>query len=160
MKLRTASSDATRALATAIGPLLEAGDVVVLAGDLGAGKTTFTQGLAAALGVTAAVTSPTFTLVHEYPGRLPVVHVDVYRLEYLQEVHDLGFDELISGDAVVVVEWGDILGPLLPPDRLHIAFEYAPGDEQSRIVSLAPHGVRWTERSEALTAAIAPFEGG
>ena len=121
MRLRTRSADATRELAAAIGALLGVGDVLVLAGDLGAGKTTFTQGLAASLGVTVPVTSPTFTLVHEYSGLVPIVHIDVYRLEHLQEVHDLGFDELVGGDAVVVVEWGDILGPLLPPDRLQLS---------------------------------------
>jgi tRNA threonylcarbamoyladenosine biosynthesis protein TsaE len=160
VRLRTASADATRELAAAIGPLLVAGDVLVLAGDLGAGKTTFTQGLAASLGVTAPVTSPTFTLVHEYPGRVPIVHIDVYRLEHLQEVHDLGFDELVGGDAVAVVEWGDILGPLLPPDRLQMAFEYASDDENARVVSLALHGLTWADRADALTSAIAPFREG
>lgn len=159
MKLHSRSAETTRGLALAIGPLLGAGDVIVLAGDLGAGKTTFTQGLAAALDVTAPVTSPTFTLVHEYEGRLPVVHIDVYRLEHLQEVHDLGFDELVGGDAVAIIEWGDLLGPLLPPDRLQLSFEYDPADEQARFVSLALHGVRWAARAESLARATAPFEG-
>ncbi len=132
--------------------------MLVLAGDLGAGKTTFTQGLATALGVTTPVTSPTFTLVHEYHGRVPIVHIDVYRLEHLQEVHDLGFDELVGGDAVAVVEWGDILGPLLPPDRLHLDFEYVADGEQARVVSLTPHGVTWAARASDLAAVIAPFE--
>jgi tRNA threonylcarbamoyladenosine biosynthesis protein TsaE len=160
MRFRTRSAEATRDLAAAISSLLGAGDVLVLAGDLGAGKTTFTQGLAASLGVTAPVTSPTFTLVHEYAGRLPIVHVDVYRLEHLQEVHDLGFDELIGGEAVVVVEWGDILGPLLPPDRLQLTFEYASDDEHTRVVSLTPHGVSWAGRADALASAISSFERG
>ncbi len=160
MRIRTPSAEATRNLAAAIGPLLAGGDVLVLAGDLGAGKTTFTQGLGASLGVTAPITSPTFTLVHEYPGRLPIVHIDVYRLEHLQEVHDLGFDELVGGDAIVVVEWGDVLGPLLPPDRLHVAFEYAPDDENIRVVSLIPHGPTWAIRVDELTAAISGFEVG
>ena len=160
MRLRTGSADSTRELANAIGPLLGAGDVLVLAGDLGAGKTTFTQGLAVSLGVTAPVTSPTFTLVHEYSGRVPIVHVDVYRLEHLQEVHDLGFDELVGGDAVAVVEWGDVLGPLLPADRLEVAFEYVSDDENTRVVTLTPHGVTWAGRAGALAAAIGPFEVG
>ncbi len=159
MRLHAGSAETTRALAAALAGLLDAGDVLVLAGDLGAGKTTFTQGLAAALGVTTPVTSPTFTLVHEYAGRIPVVHIDVYRLEHLQEVHDLGFDELVGGDAVAVVEWGDILGPLLPSDRLQLTFEYEPDDENARLVTLAPHGVRWAARAEALARAVAPFEG-
>ena len=157
MRICTRSSEATRQLAAAIGGLLGAGDVLVLAGDLGAGKTTFTQGLATELGVTAPVTSPTFVLVHEYAGRIPIVHIDVYRLEHLQEVHDLGFDELVGGDAVAVVEWGDILGPLLPPDRLHLTFEYA-SDENTRFVSLTPHGVSWADRADSLATAISSFE--
>lgn len=159
MRLRTRSAEETRELASALGALLDAGDVLVLAGDLGAGKTTFTQGLAASLGVTTPVTSPTFTLVHEYVGRVPIVHIDVYRLEHLQEVHDLGFDELVGGDAVAVVEWGDILGPLLPPDRLQLTFEYEPDDENARLVTLARHGVRWAGRADVLSRAVAPFEG-
>jgi tRNA threonylcarbamoyladenosine biosynthesis protein TsaE len=160
VKLRTPSADETRALAAAIGPVLGAGDVIVLTGDLGAGKTTFTQGLAASLGVTAPVTSPTFTLVHEYPGRLPIVHIDVYRLEHLQEVHDLGFDEMVGGDTIAVVEWGDVLGPMLPPDHLVVALEYASDDEDTRLVSVVPHGLGWATRAAALAAAVAPFEVG
>ena len=132
----------------------------MLTGDLGAGKTTFTQGLAASLGVTGPVTSPTFTLVHEYTGRLPIVHIDVYRLEHLQEVHDLGFDELVGGDAVAVVEWGDILGPLLPPDRLQLTFEYGADDVNTRSVHLTPHGASWAARTAALATAVAGYEVG
>jgi tRNA threonylcarbamoyladenosine biosynthesis protein TsaE len=160
MRLRTRSAGATQEVAAAIGAVLEAGDVLVLAGDLGAGKTTFTQGLAASLGVTTPVTSPTFTLVHEYAGRVPIVHIDVYRLEHLQEVHDLGFDELVGGEAIAIVEWGDILGPLLPPDRLQLTFEYATDDENTRFVSLAPHGLSWARRADTLTSALASFEAG
>ena len=160
MRLRTRSAGATQEVAAAIGSVLEAGDVLVLAGDLGAGKTTFTQGLAASLGVTTPVTSPTFTLVHEYAGRVPIVHIDVYRLEHLQEVHDLGFDELVGGEAIAIVEWGDILGPLLPPDRLQLTFEYATDDENTRFVSLAPHGLSWARRADTLTSALTSFEAG
>ena len=87
--------------------MLRAGDVVVLDGELGTGKTVFTKGLAVALGITEPVVSPTFTVVREYDAPLPLVHVDVYRLDHLQELHDLGFDDLVGSDAVTVVEWGD-----------------------------------------------------
>jgi tRNA threonylcarbamoyladenosine biosynthesis protein TsaE len=160
VRLRTRSAEATQTVAASIGGVLRSGDVLVLAGDLGAGKTTFTQGLAVSLGVTTAVTSPTFTLVHEYAGRVPIVHIDVYRLEHLQEVHDLGFDELVGGDAIAIIEWGDILGPLLPPDRLQVTLEYAPDDENARFVSLASHGLSWVRRAETLTSALASFEAG
>ena len=115
MILRTASADETRAVAAALAAHLEAGDVVVLVGDLGAGKTTFAQGIARGLGVEGPVTSPTFTLVQQYAGRLPVAHVDVYRLDRIQELHDLGFEELIDGPGVTIIEWGDTVRQVLPP---------------------------------------------
>jgi tRNA threonylcarbamoyladenosine biosynthesis protein TsaE len=150
------SADETRALGEAVGALVEPGDVVVLAGDLGAGKTTLTQGLARRLGVSRPVTSPTFTLVHEYQGSVPVVHLDVYRLGHLQEVHDLGFDDFLGGDAVVVIEWGDVVAPLLPPDRLEIVLRYcadAVEEPDARTAELAGVGERWAVRAAALEAA-------
>ena len=90
------------------------GDVVVLAGELGAGKTVFAKGIATALGITEPVVSPTFTIVREYDGPIPLVHVDVYRLDHLQELLDLGLDDLVGDDAVTVVEWGDRVTALLP----------------------------------------------
>jgi tRNA threonylcarbamoyladenosine biosynthesis protein TsaE len=147
-----------RALGEAVATVLEPGDVVVLTGDLGAGKTTFTQGLARGLGVAGAVTSPTFTLVHEYGGRVPLVHLDVYRLTHLQELHDLGFDDLLGGDAIVVIEWGDVVGPLLPPDRLEVVLAFDPtapaGDLDARIVEMHGRGARWAGRGVRLEAAL------
>ena len=123
LQLHTTSADETRALAAAISEHLQPGDVVVLAGDLGAGKTTFAQGLARGLGVDGPVTSPTFTLVQQYSGRLPVAHVDVYRLERIQELHDLGFEELVDGDGVTIIEWGDAAAQVLPADRVVVQIE-------------------------------------
>ena len=150
----THGSDGTLALAARIGGLLRGGDVLALSGDLGAGKTVFAKGVARALGVRDAVTSPTFTVVREYDAPTPLVHVDVYRLDHLQELHDLGFDDLVGGDAVTLVEWGDRVSAALPSDRLRVLLE--PGDDDDeRLVSVDAAGVTWGERRDALRAALA-----
>jgi len=140
--LYTASADETRAVAAALAAHLEAGDVVVLIGDLGAGKTTFAQGIARGLGVTGPVTSPTFTLVQQYQGRLPIAHVDVYRLDRIQELHDLGFEELVDGPGVTVIEWGDAVRQLLPPDRVVVRIAPA-ADDDARALTFEFEGARW-----------------
>ncbi len=148
IRLRTLGPEQTREAAAALAELLEPGDVVVLSGDLGAGKTCFVQGAARGLGVEARVTSPTFSLVRTYPdGRIPVVHCDVYRLDRLHDVLDLG-EEVLARDVVTFVEWGDAVGALLPHDRLDvdIVLEDAAGSDDVRLLDLRGHG-RW----EALT---------
>lgn len=116
-----------RALAAELRP----GDVLALAGDLGAGKTHFTKGLAEGLGVEADVTSPTFTLVHEYPGgRLPLVHIDLYRLEEATEVLGIGLDDYLAGDGVTVIEWADKFEALMPPDVRWVRFNVLEGDDR------------------------------
>jgi tRNA threonylcarbamoyladenosine biosynthesis protein TsaE len=154
LSTRTSSPRETLDLARRVGSLLRAGDVVSLVGDLGAGKTVFAKGIALALGVDDDVVSPTFTLVREYAGvRFPMVHVDVYRLDHLQELHDAGFDELVGGKAVTVVEWGDRVAALLPVDRLDV--ELVPGDDDDdRLVTFALYGRSWTARREALAALV------
>jgi tRNA threonylcarbamoyladenosine biosynthesis protein TsaE len=107
----------------ALGAQLQAGQVVALVGDLGAGKTTLTQAIARGLGVTMPVTSPTFTLVHEYAGRIPLFHFDAYRLERPEEMADLGFDEYLEREGVIVIEWADRVAPLLPAERLTLTLE-------------------------------------
>src|SRR5437763_14480690 len=107
-------------LGTVVADLLSGGDVVVLTGDLGAGKTTFVKGAARALGVTDPVVSPTFTIVRRYRGTRTVQHVDVYRLDSMQEVIDLGVEELFDPDGVTFVEWGDVIEALLPDAHLEI----------------------------------------
>jgi len=110
---------------------LRRGDVLALAGDLGAGKTQFTKGLAAGLGVEADVTSPTFTLIHEYPGgRLPLFHIDLYRLEDEDEVLGIGIDEYLDGDGVTVIEWADKFATLLPSGVRWVRFRVLEGDER------------------------------
>ena len=126
------SPEATAAAGERLGARLEPGDVVALTGVLGAGKTCFVQGLARGLGVTTPATSPTFVLVNEYRGRLPVHHVDVYRTHSLTELLDLGLEDLLAGDGVTVVEWADRCEPLLPPRTIRVHIEGV-GDEPRRI---------------------------
>ncbi len=134
--------DEMKWLARALGEVLEAGDCVALYGDLGVGKTTFTQGLAQGLGIRKPVNSPTFTLVKEYQGRLPLFHMDLYRLEDPSE--ELGLEEYWDGDGVTVIEWPEIIGPWLPEDRLdvHIAREQG----ERRVVSISVTGLRSRRR--------------
>jgi tRNA threonylcarbamoyladenosine biosynthesis protein TsaE len=155
MTLQTTTRDAheTHDLGRRLGALLRAGDVVVLDGELGTGKTVLAKGIAVALGITEPVVSPTFTVVREYDAPLPLVHVDVYRLDHLQQLHDLGFDDLVGGDAVTVVEWGDRVSAVLPSDRLRVLLEAGDGDDD-RVVTVDAAGISWGERRDALAAAV------
>lgn len=126
------SPEATTAAGERLGARLGPGDVVGLTGELGAGKTCFVQGLVRGLGVTTAATSPTFVLVNEYRGRLPVHHVDVYRTQSLTELLDLGLEELLAGGGVTLVEWADRCEPLLPPRTIRVHIDGV-GDEPRRI---------------------------
>ena len=148
----TSSPEETRILGASLAPSLLPGDVVSLTGDLGAGKTIFVQGLAGALGVETRVTSPSFTIIHSYEGRFPIVHMDVYRLDSFQEVIDLGFDELIDPEAILVVEWGEAVAPLLPTRYLEIELRQplGPEPENTRHVSIRPHGAEWLRKLEAM----------
>ena len=130
-------AEETEAAGERLGRTLGPSDVVGLIGELGAGKTCFVQGLTRGLGVTVHATSPTFVLVNEYRGRLPVHHVDAYRTGSLTELLDLGLDELFSGDGVTVVEWADKLLPLLPAHTIHVHLEGV-GDEARAITIRDP----------------------
>jgi tRNA threonylcarbamoyladenosine biosynthesis protein TsaE len=153
VELATRSAAETKALAGAVAGLARAGDLVVLAGDLGAGKTAFVQGFAAALGVEGPVTSPTFTLVHEYDGRLPVYHLDVYRLEHLAETADLALGEVLDGGGVTLVEWGDAVLAALPPDYLEVRLELGDGPDDRRVAVRAV-GRSWVSRWDRLARAV------
>ena len=145
----TGSADDTLALAESVGGLLRPGDVVSLAGDLGTGKTVFARGVARALGVDEPILSPTFTIVREYEGRVPVVHVDVYRIDTFQELHDLGFEEVVRDDAVTLVEWGDVIDGMLPTDRLDVRLAAGVGDDE-RIIEIEGRGRSWRARAAEL----------
>lgn len=129
----------TECLAEKLGALLAPPDVITLEGDLGAGKTAFTQALAKALGVTRTVSSPTFTIVKQYEGKFPFNHLDVYRLADSDE--DLGWDELFYGDAISVVEWAHLIQDDLPPERLEIQLLHGGGD--MRHITVTPIGERY-----------------
>lgn len=157
LRCTTASAAATRALAAAMAPLVRDGDLLVLVGDLGAGKTAFTQGLSTALGVDEPVTSPTFTLANRYEGRVVVNHLDVYRIEALAEADDLAIDELLD-DGVTLIEWGDVILPTLPDDRLELRITFGDGDDD-RVLELTCVGPGWRERGEALADALVAWSG-
>jgi tRNA threonylcarbamoyladenosine biosynthesis protein TsaE len=159
---RTSSAEQTKALAASLAELARPGDLILLAGDLGAGKTAFTQGYGAALGVDDLITSPTFTLVNTYEGRLELNHLDVYRLEAMGEVLDLGVPEMLDDGGVTVIEWGDAVAPALPADYLEIRFTFIETDptgatDDVRILELVPVGPRWSARIRAVATAVAPW---
>lgn len=155
IRAATKSVDDTRALAAEVAALARPGDLVVLAGDLGTGKTAFAQGFAKGLGVEEPVTSPAFILVRTYDGRLPMVHLDVYRLDHMQELVDLGIAELLDEGAVTLVEWGDAVTPALPSDFLEVRLEMADGPVDDRLLSIRSVGPSWPPRVDALFQALA-----
>ncbi len=138
----------TATVAAALAALVRPGDVLVLAGEMGAGKTTFMKAFAAALGFDGPVTSPTFTLVQHYVGgRLDVHHVDVYRLDRVGELHDLGLGELLDAGGVVCVEWGDVVATALGEDRLEVRLDADPDDPvHARRIELHAVGPAWAQR--------------
>ena len=148
----SSASEQTRAIAATLASALRGGDVVVLSGDLGAGKTTFVQGAAEALGVKVRVTSPTFVLMREYEGRARVVHVDVYRLSSLQELIDLGYEELFATDTVTFIEWGDAVSGLMPSDRIEVDIQQLDGEE--RRITIGGRGPAMRARLEAMPFGI------
>ncbi len=152
----TTSAEGTRGLAAALAGVVRGGDLLVLGGDLGAGKTTFTQGFARALGVDTPVTSPTFTLHNLYRGRLDVHHLDVYRIGDLTEAVDLALEELLDSGAVTVVEWGATIREAFGVDELEVTLELGPGDDD-RVVTVRPQGARWADRLGDLADALRPW---
>lgn len=136
----------TQQLAMKLAQLVEAQYTITLEGDLGAGKTTFTQSFAKGLGITRTVNSPTFTIMKQYKGRLPLNHLDVYRLENSDE--DLGWDEIFYGDAVTVVEWAHLIEEELPKERL--AIEITRIGEEARKFTFKPVGTKYVRLCEEL----------
>jgi len=137
--------------------LARPGDLILLVGDLGAGKTAFTQGFGVGLGVIERITSPTFALVRSYEGRLGLHHLDVYRLEQISESLDLGLSELLDDGSVTLIEWGDTIAPALPPDYLEVRITFDDGAVDRpdiRTFEISSRGPQWAARSRALATAL------
>jgi tRNA threonylcarbamoyladenosine biosynthesis protein TsaE len=141
--MRTNNEKETVALGERLGKMLQPGDVIALTGNLGAGKTTITKGIAIGAGVETEISSPTFTLIHEHRGRLPFYHVDLYRLESEHLVPDIGIEEYIYGAGATIIEWSERMGSLLPETSLLIRLT-ADGDTERRI-ELSSASERWTK---------------
>ena len=138
----------TQGIASKLATYLQPGQVITLEGDLGAGKTSFTQGLAKGLGVTRVVNSPTFTIIKEYQGRIPLYHMDVYRLEDGHE--DLGFEEYFFGEGVTVIEWAHLIQDFLPSELLHIKIQRIEDDADKRLIRFDPIGQPYLELCKEL----------
>jgi tRNA threonylcarbamoyladenosine biosynthesis protein TsaE len=128
------SSDETEAIASELASVLKGGDVVALYGPLGAGKTTFVRGLAAGLGCVKGVRSPTFSLINEYPGPIPLFHIDFYRLEGDAEIDDLGWTEYLASGGVTAIEWPEKVKNMLPSNRFEVYLSF--NDENARMVEI------------------------
>jgi tRNA threonylcarbamoyladenosine biosynthesis protein TsaE len=155
----TSSAEQTRALAGAVTSLVTEGDLMLLTGDLAAGKTTFAQGIGSSLGVVDPITSPTFTLHRRYRGRLELNHLDVYRIDQMEEVADLGLPELLDGTSLTVIEWGDVIAPVLPLDFLEVRISLGDGEDDRRFEFVLV-GRRWAARARVLGEVLAPWGEG
>lgn len=125
----TKSAGETESAGFRLGRLLGPGDLVCLRGGLGTGKTAFTGGIAGALGIAGYITSPTFTIVNEYAGRLPLYHFDVYRISDPEEMYEIGFEEYLEGRGVVVIEWAELIKDILPAEKIEVVIERTGTDD-------------------------------
>jgi len=152
LKLISDSREQTLEMGRLIGEILERGDVVALIGELGSGKTCFTQGLAKGLGVeeNVPVVSPTFTLINEYPGKIPLIHLDVYRLSGPRDLEDMGYEEYFEGGGIIVIEWAEKIRDILPAKTLFVGMRYI--DENTREMILEGPGDKIRKIEELLKA--------
>lgn len=144
MEIRLKGLEETEKFGVKLGKLLKAGDIVCLNGDLGAGKTTLSKSIGLGLGVEDYITSPTFNLINEYTGRLTMYHFDVYRLENVDDLYDLGFDDYFYGNGVCVIEWADRIEGLIPADRIVLDIENGE-DSEERIIKIQGKGSSYEE---------------
>ena len=152
--LDLSSLERTEEFGRTLGGIVEPGDIITLDGPLGAGKTALTQAIARGLGVDPRiyVTSPTFSLLHEYQGRIPLYHMDFYRLAGEDDIESLGFSEYFYGNGLTVIEWPERLGSLMPSERLHV--ELVISGETSRTANLTGHGNLWQKKMADLVSMV------
>jgi tRNA threonylcarbamoyladenosine biosynthesis protein TsaE len=150
LKLNSHNPEQTQLLGSYLGELAQKADVFLLVGELGTGKTCLVQGIAHGLDVKEYAFSPSFVILREYHGRLPLYHIDFYRLDRIEEIADLGLEEYLYGDGVCVVEWAEKGLPVVPRDNLLITIRYIPDSQTGRSVCLKPQGKRYYELIEQL----------
>jgi len=150
LKLNSHSPEQTQLLGNWLGELAQKADVFLLSGELGTGKTCLIQGIARGLDVEEYAFSPSFVLLREYHGRLPLYHIDFYRLDRIGEILDLGFEEYFYGDGVCVVEWAEKGLQIVPQENLFITIHYTPDSQTGRSIYLKPQGQRYCKLIEQL----------
>lgn len=152
-KIISNSPQETEQYGEKVGQNTEPGQIICLSGQLGVGKTAFTKGLAKGLGIEGYITSPTFTIVNEYQGKYLLYHFDVYRVNDVDELYEIGFDEYIFGSGVSVIEWGELIESIIPNDRLWITInkDISKGDDYREII-FEPSGQRYKELVNKISA--------
>jgi tRNA threonylcarbamoyladenosine biosynthesis protein TsaE len=157
LHLRSDSLAATSAIAASLAGLARRGDLIVLAGEMGTGKTAFAKGFGEAIGVSEPITSPTYTLVHSYPaGRVTLHHADIYRLTTHHEVADLALGELLESDGIVIVEWGDVVAGSLG-DHVLVRLDFDESDDQARDIVVSAAGKAWAARWDEIVRRMAAY---
>lgn len=150
LKLKSHNPEQTQLLGSHLGELAQHGDVFLLTGELGTGKTCLVQGIARGLGIKEYAFSPSFVLIREYHGNLPLYHIDFYRLTHIEEIIGLGLEEYLHGDGVCAVEWAEKGTPALPEENLAITMNYTLDSETERSIYVEPKGGRYTSLVEQL----------
>jgi tRNA threonylcarbamoyladenosine biosynthesis protein TsaE len=152
LNFKTHSAEETQNFGTTLGKQAQPGDIFLLIGELGAGKTCLTQGIAYGLDIHEYTLSPSFVIMRELHGRLPLYHMDFYRLDNIAEISDLGLDDYLFGDGVCVIEWANKGMTVLPEDHLVIKIDYLSGDERS--FTIEPHGARYERTLKQLKESV------
>jgi tRNA threonylcarbamoyladenosine biosynthesis protein TsaE len=145
LKLKTNNPGQTQLLGRHLGKVVLKGDLILLEGELGTGKTCLVQGIAHELGITQYAFSPSFVLIREYHGKLPLYHIDLYRLDNMAEIDDLGLEEYLYGDGICVIEWAEKGLPVLPQNHLLVKMKYVLTSETQRTISIYPRGDHYLE---------------